>query len=217
MNKLISFIAIPLAIIAIIVGISASNKVPDKVMGSTGAQGPRGEQGQTGPQGPQGSAGRDGRDGVTRTVTITQPSSPVLGAVSSPDIMSPYFSYGGVRHWGAQLTSLNAATTTVCTLQSPPATSTLMHAGIKFDVSSTTASIVDIAKSSNTGATTTKIGTTYNIAANVQATIVASTTGSVAGDATLFSPNQFLVINMKGGANSVFSPTGTCNANWISF
>jgi hypothetical protein len=52
------------------------------------------------------------------------------------------------------------------------------------------------------------------IAANAKATIVASTT-AIAADAVIFPPNNYLVVNMKGGVTNVFSPTGGCNAKFI--
>lgn len=193
------------AVAALVVGVTAFTQVPDAIQG---AKGDKGE------QGIPGRPGRDGVDGVTTVKTVPAVPNPVLGGLSSPDVSSPYFSFGGVRRWAASTDSLTQATTTICALLSPSSTSTLVSATLRLDVSSTSASIIDIAKSSNAFATTTKIGTTYYIAAGAQAAIVASSTGSVAGDATIFAPNQYLVVNMKGGLTNVFSPTGSCKAVW---
>jgi len=133
---------------------------------------------------------------------------PKAGAVSSPDIMSPYFSFGGVRHWAGRTDSLTQATTTVCALQSPSATSTLETAFINFTVSSTTASTVTLAKATTAYATTTSLGA-ITLSANAQGIAVASTTGS-----HIFSPNTWFVVGMAGGIGT-FSPTGTCQAVWV--
>lgn len=143
-----------------------------------------------------------------------QTSSPVLGSVSSPDIQSPYFSFGGVRHWGARTETLTSATTTICALQSPPATSTLEFASIQLTTSSTTASTVTIAKATTAFATTTLLGN-GSISANAQGTIVASTTNSVNPSGLgVFSPNTYLVVGMAGGIGT-FSPVGSCIATWV--
>lgn len=139
-----------------------------------------------------------------------------FGSVASPDIQSPYFSFGGVRFWGAHTESLAAATTTVCALQSPVATSTLLSASIRFVVSSTTASTVTLAKATTAYATTTKL-VEVALAAGAQGTVVASTTpsGGATNDGTnVFSPNTYLVVGMAGGTGT-FTPTGTCQAVWI--
>lgn len=147
-------------------------------------------------------------------VNVNVPKQAVLGSVSSPDIQSPYFSFGGVRRWGARTETLNSATTTVCALQAPAATSTLEFASIRFSVSSTTASTVTIAKATTPYATTTLLAS-GSVAANAQATLVASTTNSVVVDGIgVFAPNTYLVVGMAGGAGT-FSPTGVCQATWV--
>lgn len=136
------------------------------------------------------------------------------GAVSSPTLMSPYFSFGGVRQWARSTGSLTQATTTVCAIQSPAATSTLEMGSIQFTVSSTTASTVTLAKASTPYATTTSLGS-HAVAANAQATILATTTATVGiGDKTIFEPSTYFVVGMAGGTGT-FSPTGTCKAVWI--
>lgn len=130
----------------------------------------------------------------------------LLGAVSSPDIMSPYFSVGGVVEWKAHTITLTQASTTVCAIQSPAATSTLSSANILFSVSSTTASTVTLAQSTTPYATTTSLGS-ITLAANARGQALASTTGVV------FSPNTYFVVSMTGGIGT-FSPTGVCQASW---
>lgn len=128
---------------------------------------------------------------------------------TSPDIASPYMSVGGIRDWYAHTEALTQATTTVCALQSPSATSTLTRADITFVVSSTTASTITIAKASSAFATTTLLGTTA-IVANGYGTAIASTTQD---STSIFSPNQWVVVGMAGGQGN-FSPTGICQASW---
>lgn len=153
------------------------------------------------------------------TPTVVQKDVTKVGSVASPDIPSPYFSFGDQRFWAGSTDSLTQASTTVCAIQSPAATSTLISAGIRFSFATTSAVIVDLAKSATQYATTTKIGSTQNIVGGAQATIVASTTGSVAGDATIFAPNNYFVVKMEGPYVNATTqpgnaPVGSCYAVW---
>lgn len=148
---------------------------------------------------------------------FTQRSQPVMEAGATPGqiITSTDLTVGGLRSRSVK-TPFNLATTTICSIKSPEATSTLVYASVNVKLaSSTDNSIVDIARSTNTGATTTIIGTTYNILAGAQATIVASTTATAA-TTVVFPPNNYMVVNMKGGSINYFSPTGSgCSAVWM--
>lgn len=131
------------------------------------------------------------------------------GAVSSPDILSPYFSFGGVKHWAARTDSLTQATTTVCALQSPVATSSLVRASITFQVSSTTATTVTFATSTSAFATTTLL-ISNGLAANSSGYV-----NFAGASANVMAPNTWFVVGMAGG-NGNFSPTGTCQATWVA-
>lgn len=136
--------------------------------------------------------------------TPTQ-SKPTAGSVSNPDISSPYFSFGGVRFDATHTDVLTQATTTVCSTLTPSATTTLSEgSGIRFVVSSTTASTVGVYKAAfQTGNTTFLFGD--NIAAGAQATIVSTTTTNN----FVIAPSQWVNVIMSGGTGT-FSPTGTC-------
>jgi hypothetical protein len=140
-----------------------------------------------------------------------------LGASSGP--FSPNatnLNLGGVNIKGKAM-SLATGTSTVCAIQSPAATSTLLSAGVRFKLASTSATVVDFGKSSTRYSTTTRIGSAYAVAASAQATIVASSTGSVAGDATIFAPNQWFVAKYSDNGNGVGNAsTGSCYATFVS-
>lgn len=138
-----------------------------------------------------------------------QPSGE-FGAV--PVLSSP-LTVNGVKNYFDRQT-MKTATTTVCAIKSPAATSTLVSGLVNFSVSSTTASTVTVAKSATAYATTTLINS-VSVGANAYATILtASTTNSalVQTDRT-FAPNTYLVVGMAGGVGT-FSPTGYCSAQW---
>lgn len=129
---------------------------------------------------------------------------------TSPEVSSPYFSINGITQWywsGAPKTS----TTTVCAIQSPTSTSTLVTGSIRLTVSSTTASTVTLAKASTAYATTTSLGSA-SVSANAQATVVSLKTAA-GGDglSETFGPSQWFVVGMAGGIGN-FSPTGRCTA-----
>lgn len=144
-----------------------------------------------------------------------------FGSLAGPDIPSPYLNWGGVRQYNGGM-ALRQATTTVCAIQSPVSTSTLVEAGVRFDVSSSTATIVDIAKANTAFATTTAIGTAYNIGASGQGFIHASTSPS-AGAVEVFAPNQWVVVGIRQAisagdtAGTGFVPTGRCQASFIEY
>lgn len=137
-----------------------------------------------------------------------------LGALAGPDIPSPYLKWGGVARYSGSI-PFQTATNTVCAIQSPAATSTLQSVVLRFDVSSTTASAVEIAKASTRFATTTLLDLQYPIAANAQTYISASST--IANRPNwIFEPNYWVVVKMEGGATHVMSPEGICQASWES-
>lgn len=151
-----------------------------------------------------------------------------VGALAGPDIPSNYLRWGsgyGVRYWPTSR-ALTTGTTTICSIQSPAATSTLSWAGIKFDVSTSSATILDIGKASTPYATTTLIGTTYNILAGAQAFVQASTSPA-AGAAVVFAPSVYLNFKTQGGTtggetasaanSSGYVPSGSCQAEFISY
>lgn len=124
---------------------------------------------------------------------------------------SPYFQVGGLTEWRAEA-DLATGTTTICAIQAPMATSTLVGGGLNLRVSSTTASTVTIAKATTAFATTTIIRQA-SVSANAQATILAASTtvNALAQTDSIFAPGEWLVFGMAGGTGT-FSPAGACSA-----
>ena len=148
-----------------------------------------------------------------RPGTDTNSNTPSLGAVSGPTISGNYFSVGGVGMYsdGKRFTT---ATTTVCAIRSPNATSTLLDGSASFSVSSTTGTTITLAKATTPYATTTSLGAAV-IAANAQGTVIATTTPLDALDEDkTFAPLTYFVVGMAGGTGT-FSPTGFCHARWV--
>lgn len=158
---------------------------------------------QGGTPGPVGPAGADGTS---------------LGSVAGPDIMSPYFSYGGVRHWGYS-TTFNQASTTLCDFTSPAGTSTLAYAIAKQTTGTSTAIAVEWGKSANPTATTTSLGYSGALAASAQYTAVASTspsaTAGMIDPSFVFKGGSHLVFKYGGAQGALNVLVGTCKAVFI--
>lgn len=143
--------------------------------------------------------------------------SPTLSAVTSNVIPANDLTVGELREWSYKR-SFTTGTTTVCAIQAPGATSTLLYGGVKFTVSSTTASTVTLAKASTAFATTTNLNR-QAVAANAQATILSTSTPLLATGAIndlVFAPNTYFVVGMEGGTGT-FSPEGSCFAQFAEF
>jgi hypothetical protein len=141
---------------------------------------------------------------------ITQDGKTISYGGTSPEVSSPYFIINGIAQWYWSQTP-NTATTTVCAIQSPTSTSTLLTGSIRLSKSSTTASTVYLAKAATAYATTTSLGSA-SVSANAQATVVSLKTAA-GGDglSETFAPSEWFVVGMAGGQGT-FSPTGRCTA-----
>lgn len=143
-----------------------------------------------------------------------------LGSVSSPDIMSPYFSFGGVRHWGYHTNFNSSASTTLCSFRTPASTSTVTRAIASAKTSTATALYLEWGVAAAMDATTTSLGKA-NVVSGAQFTQVASTT---LGDFTsptgpidpnfVVGPNKYLNFKMAGSAIGP-SLTGSCDAVFV--
>lgn len=141
-----------------------------------------------------------------------------IGGLAGPDIPSTYLKWGGGHGVRLYPTSypLKTATTTVCSIQSPLATSTLVSGGILFTTSTTTASTGAIGKASNPTATTSVLNT-WSLAANEQGLFSASTTAQI-GASAVFAPSEFLNFTMAGNVGgTTFSPVGSCHATFEEY
>lgn len=155
---------------------------------------------QAGKVGPQGPAGKDGTS---------------YGAVTGPDSYFDYVANNNLKKYGKTI-GFTTATTTVCAIKSPAATSTLIYGSAQFDTSSTSASTVTLAKATTAFATTTAL-TRVAVSANAKATVMASTTPLLATGAInglVFAPSTYFVVGMEGGAGT-FSPVGSCSAEFV--
>lgn len=151
-----------------------------------------------------------------------------LGSLPGPDITSPYLSWGdgGVVQWAASR-PLNQASTTICSMRSPSATSTLVYGSVQLTTGTTTAIALELAKSTLFDATTTRIAYDSALASGAQETLtafVASTTGvygalgqqHTADEQDLvFAPNTYLNAKYGGALGTTNTLKGLCTAVWV--
>ncbi len=149
---------------------------------------------------------------------VNPPVNKSLGALAGPDIPSPYLNWGGIAQWGLAPKSLIQASSTICSLQSPAATSTLISASVTLNLASSTA-LEDIDFTQNltpgaTASTSRRFGSDLRIPISQGGTYLASTTDSTL---TIFPPNTMLNIDMASilaGNHSGNVPVGFCQARW---
>jgi len=140
-----------------------------------------------------------------------------FAAAPGPDRFSPCESTDGITSCFKRV-ALKSATTTVCAIQSPAATSTLVSATVKITTSTTTATDWTLAKAATAYATTTPLNL-LNTGASVQGTLAASSTPLTAAGAVngnVFAPSQWLVLGANPGQVGVdnLAPVGICQATF---
>src|SRR3990167_8936834 len=108
-------------------------------------------------------------------------AAPIFGAISSPDIQSNWIRVGGVTTWSYRSDNLYAASTTICSIQAPLATSTLVSAALYLDIGSSTEFAVDIGKGLTPNSTSSALYNAFSVGENLKAMIRASTTPTTSG------------------------------------
>lgn len=153
----------------------------------------------------------------TKNVIVNQDGKEQpVGALAGPDIPSPYLRWGDVAIYQAKQT-FNQASTTVCSLQAPSATSTLLWANVGITTGTSTTVLFEMAKSTLFDATTTLLSSSHSFASGVLGTFTASSTLNTDNGLNgpkIFGPNQYLNVKYGGANGSLNVLQGTCNAAW---
>jgi hypothetical protein len=132
--------------------------------------------------------------------TNTQPSY----SGTSPEISSPYLQVNGVTQWFTSQAAGNKTSSTICAVQSPAATSTVVAASIALNTGATDGAYIRAYKAATVSATTTFLF--GSVSAGAKNYMSATTTLSDSN--MVFAPSQFIVFDMNSG----YAPTGTCQA-----
>lgn len=139
---------------------------------------------------------------------ITSQPAPQPGAVSGPEINSPYLSVNGMATFYSSPLALRTATTTPCAILSPAATTTLESFTLNVTTGTSTAGLITIATSTTAYATTSLV-TSKTIASGAQGTV----NWHAGVDNGLVSPSTYVVAGVQGVAYG-FTYIGTCSATF---
>src|SRR5574343_1230466 len=133
-----------------------------------------------------------------RTHRETTPNSSTLGSLSSTEIYSPYVNFGGVQHEYREK-DLATATTTPCALQSPSATSSLLHASLKITTGTSTATTWTVARATTPYATTTAFQS-FSLGSGANGYMMVGTASTTIDGLGIIPPNQYIVWGVAGTA-----------------
>ena len=137
-------IVLGVVLLAVLLVLGVSLPKSDEVV----QQGPRGDQGLQGPSGSRGPAGPQGSRGLTGPQGPRGDSTDKLGALVGPNLFLPHLSINELTRTYTR-TPWNQGTSTVCSVQSPSATSTLVSA--KIQMTEATSTNVQVAWGRGTG------------------------------------------------------------------
>lgn len=144
---------------------------------------------------------------------LVSEASSQLGGSDSPIKPYRYMEIGGVRKFYHSAKPAQA-TYTLCSFQSPAATSTLQSAGIVLTTATSSAYTIYIAKAASATATTTLLDSAVSFAAGAQSTVIASTTPGNAASNAIIAPSQYInfAINPGNTGTAGLVPVGDCHA-----
>ena len=142
---------------------------------------------------------------------------PVLGSNPGPDSLNECTSQNGLTTCMARV-GFNAASTTICSIKGPASTSTVEWVSIGMSVSTTSATILEVATSTTAFATTTQMFTA-TIATSTEFDIVGQPAYTSSSKLGLLAPDNWVVASMRQGIDSAisagtYSPTGACQAQF---
>lgn len=151
---------------------------------------------------------------VTGVIDSEDYGNTKLGAVSGPDLYSPYWNVNGVRQWFVRQ-PMNRATTTLCSMRAPAnATSTLHFASFQIVLGTSTAATIDIGTSTAGFATTTNLVAAKSIASGAQGYSYWSPAGGSVDDAKM-APGDYVVVKTAGAGLSGYTYRGFCQSIFI--
>lgn len=138
-----------------------------------------------------------------------------LGSVVSSELPDNNFSFGQVRRW-AYGPKMNVATTTLCAIKSPSATSTLISAGLQVFTGTSTSATIDIGTSTTAFATTTNLVSAFSLASGAVGATGWTSAGGSAQD-NIMAPNTFVVVKTAGAGLGGYTYGGKCTVVFQEF
>lgn len=148
---------------------------------------------------------------VMKPDTVIPTVSDKVGAVTGPDSFFPCESHNGVTACFGR-TPMAQATTTLCTIKSPAATSTLISFGLIISVGTSTSALIDIGEGTTPFATTTGlIVGAASVASGAQSSIYAQ---PLATSSLILAPNTYVNAITEAPGLGGYSYTGACSARF---
>lgn len=214
-------------IVSVLVALLVAGGVSALQSPGVGVQGPQGVQGVPGPVGPQGPAGRNGvspdLSALTSVVKDLQSklAEAKLGATPGNVFDSKSLIVNGVETYQYSI-PFNFASTSLCSVRTPNATTTLKLAAGKISTATTTALYLEWGKALVQNATTTSLGT-RTVASGVLGTFLASTSpaefaagGDNFDDQRVVAPLSYLELKAGGFTPAAGGPLrGTCKVEFV--
>lgn len=135
------------------------------------------------------------------------------GALAGPIIPFPYIQWGGVTRWAA--IDNFAASSTVCAIQAPAATSTLKSATMLFFSAPAYSTSYEIGESTTLNSTSTPIVASYTSGAGGTISQIIATTTVTALPDGIVPPNAWINFNLSTStASGMNQATGECTATF---
>jgi hypothetical protein len=138
-----------------------------------------------------------------------------VGATPGSNIDSPDLTRNGVVTYEYRK-ALSRATTTVCAIRSPQATSTLVSTELKITTASSTAVVFSAAKATTAFATTTSL-LEFSFGSGVQGSAYLPATSTAVDSKYVFAPNDWVVWGLEGIADADLTDDkllGVCQAQF---
>ena len=111
----------------------------------------------------------------------------------------------------AQRIPMIQASSTLCAIQSPNATSTLTMAAVNFSSTPSYSQIYELAEDPTAFSSTTALVAAYGIGASGTASFIATTTGST----LVVAPSSFITLKLSTTtASATFAPVGYCSVEF---
>lgn len=143
-----------------------------------------------------------------KPVQIVEKNTPSVQGFAGPDLPSRYFSFGGVRQF-AGFTQMQVATTSLCSMQSPAATSTIEFVSWSITTGTSTAAVIDIGTSTTAFATTTNLISGTSVGSGATGQAYWSSAGGSATD-NIMAPSTWVNVKTAGAGVGGYTFGGTC-------
>ena len=118
-------------------------------------------------------------------------------------ISEPFFCINGICTWSYRL-EMRGSTSTPCSVRSPEATSTLIHASTVLDLPATSTLSMEMGIADNNNATTSRIFATSTVA-NAKGSVAATSTLN-----TIISPKSYVNLRFGTPAGISKGSAGSC-------